>query len=148
MAIRSTIRPSALYAVALRDKLAAMCEEQRDRIVENLRQHERGNDWSLIRTYLRDDIARWIVWWQGHHKNKKVRRRGDSKMVIDELRTLRGARYDGSLIAEFVENHYESYRDKLEETKAIRSEERAEKQRLHEEAEQQRAKQQQRRAAV
>ncbi len=51
------------YALDLRDNIATMCDAQRDRIIENLVGHERGDDWVVIQTYLRDDIPRWIVWW-------------------------------------------------------------------------------------
>jgi hypothetical protein len=127
------------HAVALRDSLVAMCDAQRDRIVENLRQHERGDDWVLMQTYLRDDIARWIVWWLEHigdgGRRKKVRRRGNSELPMDEIRSLRGGRGDGKLIAEFAENHCEAYWDKYEEAKGKRKEELAERQRQQAEAE-------------
>jgi hypothetical protein len=116
------------HAVALRDSLATMCDAQRDRIVENLVGHQRGDDWVQIQTYLRDDIARWIVWWFEHigggGKRKKVRRRRPGELPIaDEMRTRRGARGDDKLIGEFAELHDEAYCDEYECTKAERKEE-------------------------
>ena len=126
------------HAVALRDSLVAMCDAQRDRIVENLRQHERGDDWPLMQTYLRDDIARWMVWWLEHigdgGKRKKVRRRGNSELAADEIRSLRGGRGDGKLIAEFVDIRCEVYWDRYDWAKAKRKEELEKRQRQQAEA--------------
>jgi hypothetical protein len=124
------------HAVALRDSLAAMCDAQRDRIVENLVGHQRGDDWVLMQGYLRDDIPRWIVWWLDHigsgGKRKKVRRRRPGELLVaDEMRSLRGARGDDNLIGEFTEIHDEAYLDKYEATKTKRKEERTEREQQH-----------------
>ena len=59
------------HAWNLRDQLAQMVADAWDRIVENLRAHERPNDGPLIKTYLNDDVHRWIRWQFEHGAVKK-----------------------------------------------------------------------------
>lgn len=111
------------HAAMLRDEIAALCQQHRQVIEENLRQHGRTDDWPLIEHYLEADIDRWIFWLiehGGRRRHKPLRAVKVERQQQEQQTDLKTARAYCEELSEHLANDIEGYRDQCVEAAAER----------------------------